>query len=127
MDGDDRVQVYCRVRPHLDDAEATQRRCVSVSREHAQVVLHSATDEKVFTFDHAGDERTTQEDVFRAVGVPITEACVAGYNTTIFAYGQTGAGKTYTIVGSEAANDASSAAAESADADDLDGSSGTDV
>lgn len=99
----DRVQVYCRVRPHVDEADALQRRCVSVSREHAQVVLHSASDDKTFTFDHAGDELTTQEDVFRAVGMPVTEACMAGYNTTIFAYGQTGAGKTYTIVGPDAA------------------------
>jgi kinesin family protein 15 len=103
MDADDRVQVYCRVRPHVDEADAQQRRCVSVSREHGQIVLHSANDDKTFTFDHAGDESTTQDDVFRAVGVPITEACMAGYNTTIFAYGQTGAGKTYTIVGPDAA------------------------
>jgi len=95
----DRVQVYCRVRPHVDQGDALQRRCVSVSREHAQIVLHSASDDKAFTFDHAGDEHTSQEDVFRAVGMPITEACMAGYNTTIFAYGQTGAGKTYTILG----------------------------
>lgn len=99
----DRVQVYCRVRPHVDEADALQRRCVSISREHARVVLHSASDDKTFTFDHAGDELTTQEDVFRSVGMPVTEACMAGYNTTIFAYGQTGAGKTYTIVGPDGA------------------------
>lgn len=33
------------------------------------------------------------------VGHPIVENCLAGYNSSIFAYGQTGAGKTYTMIG----------------------------
>ena len=33
-------------------------------------------------------------------GQPIVENCIAGYNSSIFAYGQTGAGKTYTMLGS---------------------------
>lgn len=32
-------------------------------------------------------------------GRPIVESCLAGYNASIFAYGQTGAGKTHTMVG----------------------------
>lgn len=32
-------------------------------------------------------------------GHPIVENCLAGYNSSIFAYGQTGAGKTYTMIG----------------------------
>jgi hypothetical protein len=42
--------------------------------------------------------RWEQEAVFEAAGRPIAENCVAGYNATIFAYGQTGAGKTHTYV-----------------------------
>lgn len=93
----DQVQVYCRVRPHHD--EAAQKSCLTVNGELSQVLLHSTSGDKAFTFDFAGDEETTQEEVFRAVGVPISEACMAGYNGTIFAYGQTGSGKTYTILG----------------------------
>ena len=33
-------------------------------------------------------------------GHPIVENCIAGYNSSIFAYGQTGAGKTHTMQGS---------------------------
>ena len=33
-------------------------------------------------------------------GQPIVEHCIAGYNSSIFAYGQTGAGKTHTMQGS---------------------------
>ena len=32
-------------------------------------------------------------------GHPIVENCLAGYNSSIFAYGQTGAGKTHTMIG----------------------------
>jgi hypothetical protein len=38
-----------------------------------------------------------QSDIYDAVGHPIVEQVLAGYNGTIFAYGQTAAGKTYTV------------------------------
>jgi kinesin family protein 15 len=37
--------------------------------------------------------------VFVWAGKPITESCISGYNGTIFAYGQTASGKTFTIQG----------------------------
>ena len=40
-----------------------------------------------------------QAEIFQAIGLPIGDACMAGYNGTIFAYGQTGAGKTFTMYG----------------------------
>ena len=39
--------------------------------------------------------------VFTCIGRPLSEACLSGYNVTTFAYGQTGAGKTYTMFGEE--------------------------
>lgn len=41
---------------------------------------------------------STQSDVFREVE-PLVAAAVAGYNSTVFAYGQTGTGKTHTMLG----------------------------
>ncbi len=32
-------------------------------------------------------------------GIPMVDNCMAGYNSSIFAYGQTGAGKTHTMMG----------------------------
>ena len=49
--------------------------------------------EKVF------DENISQEEIFKEVGEPIMKSFIGGYNCTIFCYGQTGAGKTYTIMG----------------------------
>ena len=52
-----------------------------------------------FSFKRGGTEETNQADVFQIVGRPVCEAVMAGYNGTIFAYGQTGAGKTFTLLG----------------------------
>ena len=51
------------------------------------------------SYDEVFDEHSTQQDVFDKVGKPLYEHALAGYNTTIFAYGQTGTGKTHTMVG----------------------------
>lgn len=42
---------------------------------------------------------TTTVDVFNTIAKPIVEAAVNGFNGTIFAYGQTSSGKTYTMMG----------------------------
>jgi kinesin family protein 3/17 len=42
---------------------------------------------------------STQEDVYQIAAVPAVESLEDGYNSTIFAYGQTGTGKTYTMEG----------------------------
>jgi flagellar biosynthesis GTPase FlhF len=40
----------------------------------------------------------TQEDMYKAAGEDMVQLLLEGYNGTVFAYGQTGAGKTYTMV-----------------------------
>ncbi|KAG2499154.1 hypothetical protein HYH03_002736 [Edaphochlamys debaryana] len=52
-----------------------------------------------FMFDQVLPENTTQESVFELAGVTSVDNCLAGYNSSIFAYGQTGAGKTFTVIG----------------------------
>ncbi|CAI0378969.1 unnamed protein product, partial [Linum tenue] len=52
-----------------------------------------------FTFDSVLDSNSTQEDVFREVGIPLVQSALAGYNASILSYGQTGSGKTYTMWG----------------------------
>lgn len=42
---------------------------------------------------------STQEEVFSTVVRPIVDEALAGFNCTIFAYGQTGTGKTHTMEG----------------------------
>ena len=54
-----------------------------------------------FSFDHAVDEGTSQEDVFELVGKPLADALHRGVHGCLLAYGQTGAGKTFTMQGPE--------------------------
>ena len=53
----------------------------------------------VFTFDHVYDQLSSQRKVYETTARPVVDSALLGYNATIFAYGQTGTGKTYTMEG----------------------------
>ena len=95
----DNVKVAIRIRP-LNDQEFHENAgtCLSVS-ESKRIMIDSKPEPRSFTYDNVADENMSQEEVFEIVGKPITTSCLKGYNGTIFAYGQTGAGKTFTIQG----------------------------
>lgn len=52
-----------------------------------------------FTFDHVHDQHDDQKTVYAKTAKAVVESSLQGYNATIFAYGQTGTGKTYTMEG----------------------------
>ena len=52
-----------------------------------------------FMFDHVYDQNSTQKAVYETTARPVVESALQGYNATIFAYGQTGTGKTFTMEG----------------------------
>ena len=52
-----------------------------------------------YSYDHVCDDGETQEEIFENVGVPVTDAFLEGYHGCLIAYGQTGAGKTFTMQG----------------------------
>lgn len=54
---------------------------------------------KIFTFDTVFGPDCKQVDVYNTCARPIVESVLEGYNGTIFAYGQTGTGKTFTMEG----------------------------
>lgn len=57
-------------------------------------------DMKTFQFDKVCDGTIGQKDFFNQIGVRgMVSQVVNGFHATIFAYGQTGAGKTYTMEG----------------------------
>ncbi|CAF3201396.1 unnamed protein product [Rotaria socialis] len=62
---------------------------------------HNANDDggKTFTFDYVFGPNSKQVDIYNLVARPIVDAVLEGYNGTIFAYGQTGTGKTFTMEG----------------------------
>ena len=54
-----------------------------------------------FSFDKIFTPKSTQEDIYTSLGTRLVEDIMAGYNGTIFAYGQSGSGKTYTMYGED--------------------------
>ncbi|XP_040308223.1 kinesin-like protein KIF19 isoform X2 [Herpailurus yagouaroundi] len=57
--------------------------------------------EKSYLFDVAFDFTATQEMVYQATTKSLIEGVISGYNATVFAYGPTGCGKTYTMLGTD--------------------------
>jgi kinesin family protein 3/17 len=70
--------------------------------KHGEIKLRkpdSNEQAKEFTFDSVYDISSRQEDIYVNSVFPVVENVLIGYNGTIFAYGQTGTGKTFTIEG----------------------------
>jgi len=84
-------------------AGATPAATASTERKEVAVVriLAGGTRQvrSTFHFDDVLTSFSSQEDVFRATLQPLVGQVLAGYETTAFAYGQTGTGKTYTMEG----------------------------
>ncbi|XP_077130881.1 kinesin-like protein KIF19 isoform X1 [Ranitomeya variabilis] len=55
--------------------------------------------QRTFIFDEVLDQCTSQDCVYESTTKSLVEGIVSGYNATVFAYGPTGTGKTYTMLG----------------------------
>ncbi|KAJ8050111.1 Kinesin-like protein KIF21A [Holothuria leucospilota] len=94
-DEDTSVRVAVRVRPQLAREKIDMcRTCTSVTEESNQVTLGS---DRMFTYDFVFDMDSRQDVIYDKIVRSLIEGCFDGYNATVFAYGQTGAGKTYTM------------------------------
>ncbi|XP_044290105.1 kinesin-like protein KIFC3 isoform X2 [Varanus komodoensis] len=95
------IRVFGRVRPiSKEDGEGPEVANAVTFDPDDDAVLHLTHKGKLISFelDKVFPPEATQEDVFREVRALVT-SCIDGYNVCIFAYGQTGAGKTYTMEG----------------------------
>ena len=59
----------------------------------------------IFSYDKVFSPNSNQSEIYNNVGKRIVEDIMAGYNGTIFAYGQSGSGKTYTMYGNDIFNE----------------------
>ena len=57
------------------------------------------TKQNKFAFDFAFQEKTNQEEIYHYTTETLLQSVFDGFNSTVFAYGATGSGKTYTMVG----------------------------
>ncbi|KAK3329099.1 putative kinesin-related protein bimC [Apodospora peruviana] len=96
------VVVRCRGR---NEREVKENSAVVVSTDGVKGKLvnlsmgPNALSNKAYNFDRVFSQAADQAMVFDDVVKPIMDEMLAGYNCTIFAYGQTGTGKTYTMSG----------------------------
>ncbi|XP_029325475.1 kinesin-like protein KIF21A isoform X4 [Mus caroli] len=91
----DRAEGRARIRPQLAKEKIEGCHiCTSVTPGEPQVFLGK---DKAFTFDYVFDIDSQQEQIYTQCIEKLIEGCFEGYNATVFAYGQTGAGKTYTM------------------------------
>ncbi|OXU24036.1 hypothetical protein TSAR_014253 [Trichomalopsis sarcophagae] len=101
------VRVVVRIRPmngkeldgHSQDIifADTFNKTITVKNPHAT----REEPPKIFSFDAVFDSQATQVDIYNETARAIVNKVLEGYNGTIFAYGQTGTGKTYTMSGSK--------------------------
>ena len=64
-------------------------------------IFKNRNKDQTYAFDYAFDKFTKQKTVFEKSTKFLIDGVVNGYNATVFAYGATGAGKTYTMLGTE--------------------------
>jgi hypothetical protein len=91
------VQVAVRCRPmNAEERKQGQSSVVTCDPENKSIkVAYGPVGKKImknFNFDKVFGMYSRQEEVFDSVVRPIVEETLAGFNCTIFAYGQTGTG-----------------------------------
>eukprot|EP00927_Polykrikos_kofoidii_P082092 TRINITY_DN8067_c0_g1_i1.p1 TRINITY_DN8067_c0_g1~~TRINITY_DN8067_c0_g1_i1.p1 ORF type:complete len:829 (-),score=268.13 TRINITY_DN8067_c0_g1_i1:193-2679(-) len=102
--GGECVKVVVRVRPLFGKEIAEGREKIvfmDIPRGVALLRKPGGTDKdaKDFTFDAVFDETMSQQQIFDDTALEIIDSVMDGFNGTIFAYGQTGAGKSHTMTG----------------------------
>ncbi|XP_022079909.1 kinesin heavy chain-like isoform X2 [Acanthaster planci] len=89
------IKVVCRVRP-MNNSELASGSVVAVKFQNEDTVSMGG---RVFVFDRVFRPIATQEEVYNRCAKAIVKDVLEGYNGTIFAYGQTSSGKTFTMEG----------------------------
>ena len=89
--------------PNTEERKSNNPTVVACDTENRQVKVNygpmAKKITKTFSFDRVFGMYSTQEEVFESMVLPIVDETLAGFNCTIFAYGQTGTGKTHTMEG----------------------------
>jgi len=103
-DKDSFIKVVARVRPTLPHEEANDEEDgVDVGGDGQTLVLTDGRERKQFAVDRVFDSRSdtsgSQAAFFKHFGRDLVNQSLKGYNVCIFAYGHTGSGKTYTMLG----------------------------
>ncbi|KAM8875100.1 kinesin-like protein KIF1A isoform 20-T20 [Spinachia spinachia] len=109
------VKVAVRVRPFNSREIGKDSKCIIQMSGNTTTIVNpkQAKDNKSFNFDYSYWSHTSPEDinyasqvqVYKDIGDEMLLHAFEGYNVCIFAYGQTGAGKSYTMMGKQDVKD----------------------
>ena len=115
------IKVYCRVRPVFGVASLVEYEVNNDSAEKKSGSIELFVPEDLnlknttnkapaykFVYNQVFDQDTNQATIYEQVAKPVIDNAFRGYNGTVFVYGQTATGKTYTVLGEDAANQVSS-------------------
>ncbi|XP_034152614.1 centromere-associated protein E isoform X2 [Esox lucius] len=99
------VKVCVRVRPLIkrEETAGENAETVRLHWEADKQTIHQIDDgnlSKNFSFDRVFSAEETTLQLYQELAKPLVVSTVQGYNGTIFAYGQTSSGKTFTMMGS---------------------------
>ncbi|KAJ4381784.1 Kinesin heavy chain [Didymella sp. IMI 355093] len=100
------IKVVARFRPQNKVEIASGGEPIVDFKSEDTCSINSKEASGAFTFDRVFDMSSRQVDVFDYSIRPTVDDILNGYNGTVFAYGQTGAGKSYTMMGSDIDDDA---------------------
>uniref|UniRef100_A0A8C4HTC6 Kinesin-like protein n=1 Tax=Dicentrarchus labrax TaxID=13489 RepID=A0A8C4HTC6_DICLA len=98
------IQVVVRCRPFNTMERKSSHGVIDCDPNRKEVMvktggMNDKASRKTYTFDMVFGPAAKQIDVYRSVVCPILDEVIMGYNCTVFAYGQTGTGKTFTMEG----------------------------
>ncbi|XP_010183283.1 PREDICTED: centromere-associated protein E, partial [Mesitornis unicolor] len=93
--------VLFQIELRFDVAENGLEDNVSLHWKSENNTISEVNGTKVFSYDRVFHSSDNTQQLYEGVAVPIIQSAVQGYNGTIFAYGQTASGKTYTMMGNE--------------------------
>jgi len=104
------IQVVVRCRPfNKKEKDQGCHNIIDIFTEERQVAIKDpqqpSSQPKSFTFDGAYDENSQQRVFYDESCFGLVESVLEGFNGTIFAYGQTGCGKSYTMQGPSSGGD----------------------
>ncbi|KAJ7403633.1 Kinesin-like protein KIF19 [Willisornis vidua] len=85
----------------MKEQQLTRVVLMDPSEDPDDILRANRSREKTFVFDMVFDSTATQEEVYVSTTKSLIEGVISGYNATIFAYGPTGTGKTYTMLGTD--------------------------
>ncbi|XP_039397723.1 centromere-associated protein E isoform X2 [Mauremys reevesii] len=95
------VTVCVRMRPLIARENEASGDKVQLHWKSENCTILQVDGTRAFNYDCVFHSNDSTQQVYEGVAVPIIKSAVQGYNGTIFAYGQTASGKTYTMMGSD--------------------------